>query len=251
MKARRLFLTSILFGAIFMNIGQAKIEPEAVQSSQELDLILPLKLKLKYLIHLPEGYRESEGDWPLILFLHGAGERGDELSQLNVNGPPMLIEKGKWNFPGIVVSPQCPKDQYWNNPEKILALEALLDSLELKYRVDSTRVYLTGLSMGGFGTWSLAAHAPERFAAIAPICGGGEPLMSRKLNKMPIWVFHGEKDTVIPVERSKQMVEALIQKGSSPRFTVYPDEGHASWVPAYETAELYEWFLSHCTKDRE
>ena len=249
LRANRLFPLLVLIGVILTNVGcQTVSHSEGVggaQTAQRLETVIPLEVNMDYLIHLPEGYGESGKEWPLMLFLHGAGERGNDVSLVAINGPPMLIENGDWDFPGIVVSPQCPKDRRWNEPEELLALEALLDSIEAQYRVDSTRVYLTGLSMGGFGSWALAAHAPERFAAVAPICGGGDPLMARKLKEMPIWVFHGAKDRVIPVKRSEQMVDALVLKGASPRFTVYPDEGHASWVPAYQTPELYQWFLSH------
>lgn len=253
LKAIRLFSLSVLVGAILTNVGCQAVshykDARGVQAAQRLETVISLEVNLDYLIHLPEGYGVSDQEWPLMLFLHGAGERGDDVSRLAVNGPPMLIETGEWDFPGIVVSPQCPKGHWWSAPEELLALEALLDSIEAQYRVDSTRVYLTGLSMGGFGSWALAAHAPDRFAAVAPICGGGDPLMAHKLKEMPIWVFHGARDNVIPVERSEQMVDALKSKGAAPRFTIYPEEGHGSWVPAYQDPELYRWFLLQSLDD--
>ncbi len=124
--------------------------------------------KYEYLLYLPEGYAEQEASWPLLLFLHGAGERGDSLALVNVHGPPKLIEQGQ-GFPFIVVSPQCPEDQRWS----VKTLDKLLNDIVAQYRVDEDRIYVTGLSMGGFGTWNLAARFPHRFAAIAPICGGG------------------------------------------------------------------------------
>lgn len=176
-----------------------------------------------------------------MLFLHGAGERGDDVNRVALHGPPALIKNGELDFPGIVISPQCARDHWWTGPEELLALEALLDDIEANYRVDSKRIYLTGLSMGGFGSW--ATQSPERFAAVVPVCGGGDLLMARRLNALPIWVFHGAKDRVIGVERSEQMVDALKAKGGNPRFTVYPEVGHDSWVQAYADPELYQWLL--------
>ncbi len=131
--------------------------------------------KYEYLLYLPEGYAEQEASWPLLLFLHGAGERGDSLDLVNVHGPPKLIEQGQ-GFPFIVVSPQCPVEQRWS----VKTLDKLLNDIAAQYRVDEDRIYVTGLSMGGFGTWNLAARFPHRFAAIAPICGGGVEMTTLK-----------------------------------------------------------------------
>jgi predicted peptidase len=140
-------------------------EPGTQQSAQ---LNTQIKVEMGYLLYLPKNYDTKES-WPLVLFLHGAGERGDDLELVKKHGPPKLISEGK-EFPFIVVSPQCPKDRWWEPIELI----ALLDDLQSKLKVDEDRIYLTGLSMGGFGTWRLAAFAPDRLATIAPICGGGE-----------------------------------------------------------------------------
>src|SRR3954469_9138291 len=152
-------------------------------------------VKLDYLLFLPEGY-SNEGDkkWPLMLFLHGAGERGSDVNKVKVHGPPKIVQNKK-DFPFILVSPQCPENKWWE-PEEVVAL---LDEIQSKYKVDPDRVYLTGLSMGGFGTWETATQHPERFAAIAPICGGGRPFMPGRLKRLPAWVFHGEKDNVVPI----------------------------------------------------
>ena len=120
---------------------------------------------------------------------------------------------------------------------------ALLDEIIEKYKVDQDRIYLTGLSMGGFGTWALAAHAPNRFAAIVPICGGGDPSRTKRIARIPAWVFHGGKDPTVPLEMSQKMVEALKKNGGDPKFTIFPDAGHDSWTQAYDTPELYEWLL--------
>ena len=200
---------------------------------------LQIRMKMRYLIYLPEDY-DAEKPAPLLLFLHGAGERGDNLDLVKVHGPPKLIAKGK-SFPFIVVSPQCPKGQRWE-PTSLLAL---LDKLEKEYAVDRSRVYVTGLSMGGFGTWALASYAPDRFAAIAPICGGGEKFWVRTLVKTPVWAFHGAKDNTVPIRRTEELVDTLKRLKGDVQFTVYPDAGHDSWTATYDNPKLYEWFLSH------
>ncbi len=196
---------------------------------------------LKYLVYLPADYDKQE-KWPLILFLHGAGERGDDLNLVKRHGPPKLIEAGK-QFPFIIVSPQCPKDHWWNN--ELAPLTALLDDVVGKYKVDPDRVYLTGLSMGGFGTWALAAYTPNRFAALVPICGGAEPLVARAIKHVPVWAFHGGKDPVVPVKRSEDMVEALKRNHGDAKLTIYPDAGHDSWTATYDNPEVFEWLLAH------
>lgn len=195
------------------------------------------KVKLKCLVYLPKDYDQTKA-WPVLLFLHGIGERGDNLDLVKKHGPPKLIAGGK-QFPFIVVSPQCPNGQWWVPSE----LMALLDEIAMKYKVDQDRVYLTGLSMGGFGTWAWAAYQPNRFAAIVPICGGGDPANAKRIAHIPAWVFHGGKDRTVPIEKSKKMIEALKKAGAEPKFTIYPEAGHDSWTQAYNTAELYEWLL--------
>ncbi len=196
-----------------------------------------IKITMSYLVYLPKEYDQKEA-WPLMLFLHGAGERGSNLDLVKLHGPPKLIAAGK-EFPFIVVSPQCPEGKWWDSVE----LAALLDEITEKYKVDRDRIYVTGLSMGGFGTWSLAAYQPNRFAAIVPICGGGEPFLTMLFPHVPAWVFHGAKDPVVPLERSEKMVEAMKKFGGKVKFTVYPDARHDSWTQAYNDPELYKWLL--------
>jgi predicted peptidase len=196
---------------------------------------------MNYLLYLPKDYEQQES-WPLLLFLHGAGERGDDINLVKKHGPPKLIEAGK-EFPFIVVSPQCPRGRWWETFE----LAALLDEIEEQYKVDKDRVYVTGLSMGGFGTWALAAYQPERFAAMAPICGGGDPIRARFAAGVPAWVFHGAKDPVVPLERSETMVEALKKARGSVevKFTIYPEAGHDAWTATYDNPAFYQWLLEH------
>ncbi|HEY7424160.1 MAG TPA: prolyl oligopeptidase family serine peptidase [Gemmataceae bacterium] len=196
------------------------------------------KVKLNYLLYLPEGYGEGEKVWPLVLFLHGAGESGDNLEKVKIHGPPKMIAAGK-SFPCIVVSPQSPS-RGWK-PE---GLNALLDDVVAKYKVDKDRICVTGLSMGGFGTWALAAAHPERFAALVPICGGGNPTDAAKLKDLPIWVFHGAKDRAVPPGRSEAMVKALKEAGAkNVQLTMYPDAGHDSWTATYNNPEMWEWLF--------
>jgi predicted peptidase len=214
----------------------------ANQSERTLDKQITKDVRCQYLLYLPKDYGRTEKKWPLMLFLHGAGERGDNLDLVKKHGPPKLVERGK-DFPFIIVSPQCPAGVWW--PEKLDTLVALLDEITSKYAVDTGRVYLTGLSMGGFGTWSLACRHPGRFGAIAPICGGGMWFLADRLKAVPVWAFHGARDPVVPLNMSESMVEAVKRMGGDAKLTVYPEAQHDSWTATYDNPKLYEWFLSH------
>lgn len=217
---------------------------EKVQSGkqQAAKLNTTIPVTMDYLVYLPENY-EQKKKWPLLLFLHGAGERGDNLDLVTIHGPPKLVKNGK-QFPFIVVSPQCPKEQLWQPVE----LTALLNEVEKKYKVDKDRIYVSGLSMGGFGTWSLAAYSPYRFAALVPICGGGEKFWVKKVKHIPIWVFHGAKDSAVSLERSQTLVDVLKKAKADVTFTVYPDAGHDSWTETYNNPKVYEWLLQQKRK---
>jgi predicted peptidase len=200
---------------------------------------------MDYLLYLPKDYGGEKKDWPLMVYLHGAGERGSSLDKLKVHGPAKLVDQGN-DMPFIIVSPQCPPGMWWPNfIEKIMAL---IDETIETYDVDTSRVYLTGLSMGGYGTWATAATYPERFAAIAPICGGGMPFVAHTMADVPVWAFHGAKDDVVPLSESQRMVDAVNEAGGNAKFTVYPDLAHDSWTETYDNPELYEWFLKHKRK---
>lgn len=208
------------------------------QEPKHFEKEITVKVKLNYLLYLPDEYGKGDKAWPLVLFLHGAGESGDDLEKVKKHGPPKLIAEGK-KFPFIVVSPQSARGGW--DPAM---LNALLDDLMAHYKVDRERVYLTGLSMGGFGTWALAAAHPEKFAAIAPICGGGNPADAKKIKDLPIWVFHGAKDPVVKLDRSETMVKALKEAGAEHvQFTVYPEAAHDSWTETYNNPDFYEWLL--------
>ncbi|MBX3437748.1 MAG: prolyl oligopeptidase family serine peptidase [Planctomycetaceae bacterium] len=218
--------------------------PGAEPAQQEVHREATVTVSLNYLLSLPPGY-EKQDAWPLLLFLHGGGERGDNLALVKTHGPPKMIAAGQ-PFPFVVVSPQCPRDGWWQPTE----LLTLLDDVERTCKIDKDRIYVTGLSLGGMGTWELAAYAPERFAAIVPICGGGEAYWARRISKVPTWVFHGAEDVGVPLRRSQEMVDALRKAGGEVRFTVYPHTGHLSWTTTYNNPELYSWLLQQRRQNR-
>ena len=233
--------TTLVAGFLFYHTAGAA-EPN--QTEESFSAEVTKTFAYKYLKYLPEGY-DGKKKFPLLLFLHGAGERGDNLDLVTVHGPPKLIKKGK-KFPFVVISPQCPRDSWWDAH----ALAGLLDSVITMHAIDKSRIYCTGLSMGGFGTWELGSFYPERFAALAPICGIGRWPDSRGytpflMSEKPVWVFHGAKDSVVPLEESQRMVDALKRRGGKPKFTIYPKANHDSWTKSYDNPKLYEWFLSH------
>ena len=198
-------------------------------------------IPVNYLLYLPQDYgKDTTKVWPLMLFLHGSGEAGTDLQKVKVHGPPKLVDQGK-QFPFIIVSPQAPPNEGWE-PQVIVRL---IYDLEKKYKVDIDRIYLTGLSMGGFGTWSIAMKFPWIFAAIAPICGGGDTADISKLKHMPVWCFHGAKDNVVKPEQSYHMINALKKYNKDVRLTIYPEANHDSWTATYNNDSLYSWFLEH------
>jgi len=227
--------------AMTMALAGPPATQEPVGEARTLKKRIVRTVTARYLLFLPKGYEEDKtARWPLMLFLHGAGERGADLEKLKVHGPPKLAAAGQ-DLPFILVAPQCPENQWWE-PE---TLGALLDEVQARYRVDKERVYCTGLSMGGYGTWAMALAFPKRFAAVAPICGGGQPRLARWMMRTPTWAFHGAKDDVVPISETEAMVASLKAAGVECKFTVYPDAGHDSWTQAYNTPELYQWLLSH------
>ena len=206
---------------------------------------------MNYLQYLPKDYAaQPDKRWPLMLFLqHGSGERGSNVQSVAKHGPFKLVREGR-EFPFIIIAPQCPTGEHW----QVEPLMQLVAEAEKKFHVDSSRIYVTGLSMGGFGTWDLGVSHPEKFAAIIPICGGGngEDIVmssidhSEALKSLPVWAFHGGKDPVVPVAASQETVALMKDKGVREiKLTIYPEAVHDSWTQTYENPEIYDWLLQH------
>lgn len=230
-----------------LNYGQLEASPPEAGKQVARAFLHPRDTtqKFGYYLYLPKDYvAGTEKSWPLLLFLHGMGERGEQLSLIKRHGPPALVERDP-KYPFIVVSPQCPDGQMWNSD----TLSWLLDEIESDFAVDNKRIYVTGLSMGGFGTWSLGASTPKRFAAIAPICGGGRPEWADQLKQVPIWAFHGDQDTAVLLSESQRMVDAIQAAGGNAKLTIYPGVGHDSWTQTYADPKFYEWLLRHERKE--
>jgi predicted peptidase len=211
------------------------------QSMQRLPLQTAERDHVNYLLYIPaEYYLRSSSVWPLILFLHGSRQRGDDPALLRDGA--LLSFTGTGNgFPFIIIAPQCPRNTVWS-PR---VLKRMLDEIEGVLRIDSRRIYLTGFSMGGYGTWETAIAYPELFAAIAPLCGGGDVANAYRLKGVPVWAFHGAKDKNVPLAESTKMIEAIRRAGGDAKLTVYPDLEHDCWTITYRDSRLYRWFLDH------
>ncbi|WP_019554787.1 carboxylesterase family protein [Propionispira raffinosivorans] len=199
---------------------------------------------IQYMLIFPAKYTKTENEWPLIFFLHGSSLRGENLDLVKEYGPTWIAEQ-RPNFPFVVLAPQCPEGDDWVNKSDILI--ALLDDVLKKYRIDQNRVYLTGVSLGGRGAWTLASHYPEYFAALAPLAAASQSLpacWNKQLLTIPVWAFHGEKDPIVPLKNDEALIDSLRNQGGTPRFTILPGQGHnIAWV--YKNKELYDWFLSN------
>lgn len=198
---------------------------------------------LHYYLYFPPGYDDSEPKrYPLLLFLHGGGESGQNLEALKAGGPPKMLAEGR-EFPFLILAPQNPHEKQWWN---VRAVKQLLDSVVQANRVDPSRLYLTGLSRGGSASWEMAVQYPETFAALAVVCGMAPvPYASWIDKQLAIWVFHGTDDKVIPFSESEAMVARLRELGYDVTFTPYEGVGHNAWERAYNTDGLFEWFTRH------
>jgi predicted peptidase len=195
---------------------------------------------ISYLLYLPKGYT-AETKSQMILFLHGRGESYGPLSLVAKWGPPKFAARGD-ELPYVLVSPQCPGNDSWSKPTQQKRLVELLDHIAENYSIDQKHICLTGLSMGGYGSWRLAADHPQRFSAVVPVCGGGDPADAEKLKNLPIWIFHGDQDGAVPFQRSVEMFEAIQDVGGKKvRFTTLEHIGHNCWSATYATPELYDW----------
>lgn len=205
-----------------------------------------------YVVFVPKSY-DGTKEVPVILFLHGAGETKNPKAKKDGKMPVEVglgpaIKKREKDFPFIVVIPRAEGFGWAADNANGKRALAMLDATMKEYKVDPKRQYLSGLSMGGFGTWNIAAAHPDRFAAIAPICGGGNAKDAEKLKSIPCWCFHGDADNVVKPELSRTMIDAIKKAGGSPKYTEYPKVGHNSWDAAYGTDELYTWLLEQKKK---
>lgn len=210
--------------------------------------------ELLYRLIVPES---ADGPMPVLVFLHGAGERGDDNRRQLIWGKDLLLNAAR-EFGCIVVAPQCPAGEKWSivdwsqdkitfsdEPAESMRLtNALIDDLASRYDVDTDRLYIMGLSMGGYGSWDAICRWPGRFAAAVPICGGGDPAQAEVIKDTPIWAFHGEADPVVSVDLTRAMIQAIKDAGGEPKYTEYPGVGHNSWSPAFAEPELLTWMTS-------
>jgi predicted peptidase len=253
----------LLLAVIAASLAAAPAEAKKSQTGFLDRTVIVAGTDYKYQVFVPDNWTKKK-KWPVILFLHGAGERGDDgLIQTEV-GIGTAIRRNRSRFPAVVVMPQCRKDVWWADSMADVAMAALAEA-QKEFHGDATRIYLTGLSMGGYGTWYLAAKYPGKFAAIVPICGGilmpdkartqspddNSPYTeaAKKIgNKTPVWIFHGGDDPVVPVTESRRMAEAMKALGGELHYTEYPGVGHNSWEKAYAEAELLPWMLSKTSR---
>jgi predicted peptidase len=200
--------------------------------------------ELKYRLMIPKDYSATgEQKYPVVLFLHGAGERGDDNARQLAHGTKeFATDANRDKYACFVIAPQCPSGQWWGDSLPLIV--DLLADMQKEYRIDANRLYVTGLSMGGFGTWDLLGRHPQMFAAAAPICGGGDPETCSKFSKVPIWVFHGDADKVVRPEQSRRMVDGLKKAGGMPKYTEYPGVGHDSWSQTYADTAFIEWLFN-------
>lgn len=214
---------------------------------------------IKYRWSAPEK-TEPGKSYPLVLFLHGAGERGDDnTAQLKHGVIPIIEGAEKLGTPVFLIAPQCPAGRWWSSadssktrlaaagqPNPLLeAVLALVTEIQKTRPIDPKRFHVTGISMGGFGTWDLLGRATDRIASAVPVCGGGDPALAIKFKHVPVWAFHGEADEVVPARATRDMIEALEKAGGKPKATYYPETGHDSWTRTYDNPEVIRWILGH------
>lgn len=219
--------------------------------------------RLPYRMMRPADY-DAKQKYPLVIFLHGAGERGDDnLVQLVHGMNDFAKDENRQKYPCFVIAPQCPREAKWVNvdwssdshklpaePSDALKLTLnLIAALQKEFSIDPQRLYITGLSMGGYGTWDAISRRPAMFAAAVPVCGGADEEQAARLVKVPVWAFHGEQDTVVKPERSRRMIKAMEAAGGKPKYTEYPGVGHNSWVKAYSDPAMMGWLFSQKLPD--
>ncbi len=211
----------------------------AIQVSTYAQKRLKSPEKYDYLLYLPKDYANTKTTYPLVIYLHGGSQTGKDLNKLKIYGLPHLVDKGR-DFNFIIASPQCPDGKFWSTDNWF---DSLYTDLTTKYRIDTKRVYLTGISMGGYGTWQTAVDHPEKFAAIVPLCGGcDDSTKICRIKHIPVWTFHGTADDVIPISETEQLVNRLEACKGQIKFTRLEKEGHGIQY-VYEDQAIYDWLL--------
>ena len=220
------------------------------------------EVTIPYRLFKPEVQPDKR--YPLVVFLHGAGERGEDNQNQLRHGLAMLSSpEFQSKEPAFLLAPQCPNGRKWSEVDwskmesalpkepsvPMAGVMQVIDSLIAKQAVDPSRIYITGLSMGGYGTWDAISRWADRFAAAVPVCGGGDERQADRLTRIPVWCFHGDQDKAVPVERSRNMIEAIRRAGGKPKYTEYPGVGHNSWDKAYSDPELYQWLFAQRLSD--
>jgi predicted peptidase len=228
-------------------VAPIALHAESRQTSAELPAEIAAKtdnLNSKFWVYLPKRYEASKAKMPVIIYLHGSSRRGTDLERVKANGLAHLVDT-RDDFEFAVVSPQAGYKYAWQQCWRAADIKLVVEHVLKTWRFDPERVYISGLSMGGYGVWTCGAANPELYAAAVPICGGGSPANAAKYASLPIWAFHGEEDYVVPISRSRAMVDAIKKAGGNARLTAYPEVGHNSYEKAYADPELYRWLLKH------
>lgn len=265
MSTNHSLLLIVLFSIAGAGFVNAQDDPQAQKATNTPErLFEPREFvgengeTLKYRLLKPQDYSPSKR-YPLVVFLHGAGERGDDnLAQLKHGMRDFCDPELRTKFPCYVLAPQCPKGQKWADVDwtrsSVTLPDAISPSMNLVFAVvdtmledaaiDKNRIYITGLSMGGYGTWDAMYRRPEMFAAALPICGGGDTVTAKKIHQIPTWCFHGDQDRAVRVEFSRDMIAALKAAGGQPKYTEYPGVGHDSWTTTYANPQVHQWMFS-------
>jgi len=252
----RVVFPAVFLGAPFMFVPDSSADDRDRFEARVFED--PSGAKLLYRLLKPKDYSPSV-KYPVVVFLHGAGERGDDNKAQLIHGMSDYASDALMGkYPCFVLAPQCPKGKQWvdvpfgslkhdmpQQPSDALRLTMdAVAALEKEFSIDPDRWYITGLSMGGYGTWDALQRYPNRFAAAVPICGGGDTKLASRIIHIPIWAFHGDKDQAVPTERSRQMIAALREAGGMPKYTEYANVGHDSWTATYKDPAMHEWMFA-------
>ncbi len=242
------FVLVLLFIKIVEPFENLKNTKMIMKNYSIFDDNLAALVSFPYRIYLPKDYDGKGSKLPIVFFLHGVGERGDDLDLIEKHGIPKLIKNGK-SFPFITVAPQCPPSQWWSEPKMIKSLISLVEEIFQKYDIDKSKVYITGLSMGGFGTIALANERPDFFAAALAVCGGADFNDFENLRDMPLWLLHGSDDDTHPASYSEKIYDHLKDENSEIKLTIYDGVDHNSWDITYDNPDIYDWLLSKQKKE--